>query len=374
MTINPRARLLYNNHAAGDGVTATASGAVVGYPASNAFDPALAKTWLDPGTFVIDATNDKLYVNDGGDKTATLTHGTYAGGSALASHVTTQLNAVSSSWTCSYGSYTFTIGRAGGGTKILRLSQTTAAAWDTLGFVGSVDTAAGTGLDADEPRNHTSVTMHWDLGVAREVRAFIAIAAAGMDFPISSSATVTLKANSVDDFSAPPLSVTLAATARGIHKFLDDIEDTTYRYWKWEFRDRLNTNGPTSFAISYVYLGDYHQLVSSNVDNGFRRTLVDPSVKTRSQGGTVHARRKTKYWRYESMVVDFLSRDEREDLEAVLLHLGQTESFFLALDPTAEISDSVGEFTKFMQLSEDSELEHVLYDMFRIRLACDEVI
>src|SRR5690606_33367489 len=102
--------------------------------------------------------------------TVTLTEGSYTY-ATLATHIQTQLNAASSGWTVAYSTTTgkFTISRSGSGT--LRFSETTDAAWDTLGFLGAVDDASGPWV-SDEQRNHTDEWVKVDLLSAREVDAF----------------------------------------------------------------------------------------------------------------------------------------------------------------------------------------------------------
>jgi acetylornithine deacetylase/succinyl-diaminopimelate desuccinylase-like protein len=184
-TRNARIRFCANNLAAGSGATCTASSANASYPLSNVLDNRRWKTWRTNGNFTITAgTNDKIYVNDTANVTATLTAGNYSGGAALAAHIQTQLNAVSTNWTCTYSSttYRFTIGRSSG-TATLRMTVTTAAAWSTIGYSRATDLAVGTGTAAETMALHTSESVVVDLGAGQPTEFFSIVGQLGYRVP-----------------------------------------------------------------------------------------------------------------------------------------------------------------------------------------------
>lgn len=375
MARNPFVRFLNNNLAAATGVTATYSSAKSGFPGANALDPMRYRRWIWAGRFAVTATNNKIYIADGSNFTATLTVGNYLSGTLMAAQIQTQLNAVSTLWTCTYSTTTFkfTIGRSSG-TATLRLTQTTNAAWSMLGYLGAADTATSTGLAADAARNHTTESVIFDLGAAKQCRAFCVIGPTDTDFALSSSAVSTLQANNVNDFTAPPLSVTLTPESTGIFQFLDDQAlGSTYRYWKWETSNPTNTLGP-ELPMHHVYLGDYAEVLAHNVVGGFQRKLVDPSEFAESAAGVLYARKRAKYWTYTGTKVDYLSGADRVTLESLMRTLGGTTPFYVSLDPTVTISQSVGEFTKYMLLDSSSSIQHVLYNLFNVTLGFREVI
>lgn len=372
-TRNNRARFLQNNMMAASGVTLTASGAKVGFPVTNLTDPYRYRMWIPPGTFVVTTANQKLYYNDGTDRTATIATGTYTYATLL-TVVATALNAFSSGWTCTYdfsgGTFKFTIGRASG-TKTLRCSVTTNAAWDMLGYTGSVDQTAAT---ADEPRNHTSEWFTVDFGVARSPLAFVLFCAADALFPIASTATVTLKGNNVNDFSSPAISRTLTADNLGIVHWLDDLSDTSYRYWKFEFQDRKNTVGPEGFGLNIGYLGDYVTPASTNIAGGFTRTPNDLSVVVKSVAGVPFVRKLPKPWSWDGFTVDYMSGNDRQLLEGLGASLGVATPFILALDPTVMVSAAASEFTKYVRFSQPPRSTHIRYDLHSFGFAVEEVL
>lgn len=372
-TRNPRVRFLQNNMLQASGVTLTASGAKTGFPLTNLVDPYRYRMWVPPGTFVITTANQSLPVNDGSNKTATVAAGTYTY-ATLAAAVQTALNAVSTLWTCTYdfsgGTFRFTVGRTSG-TKTLRCSVTTNAIWDTLGYTGSIDQTAAA---ADQPRNHTSEWFTVDFGVARSPLAFVLFAAADTVFPLTSQATVTLKANNINDFTSPAITRTLTAENVGICHWLDDLADTSYRYWKVEFSDRTNTAGPEGFGLNLAYLGDYVSPTTFNIVSGYGRTLVDPSVVQKSISGVAYFRKLQKYWTWDSFKVDYVSGADRLALEQLASSLGVDVPFILALDPTVVVSGSACELTKYVRFTTPPQAQHIIFDKFSVGFAVEEAV
>jgi len=376
MTRNAAVRFCQNNLASAAAATVSVSSSKTGFPSSYAFDSFRFRRWITTGCFRVTSSNKTLYINDGSNKTVTLTEGTYATGALLAAHIQTQLNASSTNWTVTYSTstYKFTVGRSSG-TATLRFTQTTNAAWDMLGYLGVVDTSVGTGTAADAVRTHTSERMQIDLGSSQPCTAFLMIGPAGEDFSIPVGATVTLKA---DDLAAnldssPALSLTLTPEATGIFKFLDDQASYTYRHWRIDWIDRTNPNGP-EYQICQVYLGDYVTFTARNLNLGFERQRVDPSKVFKSQSGVPYWSRRTKFWSFKNLNVDWLEGDNRTELERILDELGTTTPFFIALDPTAAVSDSVGEFTKYVTFDEVPPLKHLRYTYHGVSLSVSEVV
>lgn len=373
---NGNIRFMENNVLAASASTVTFSGAAAGFPGANVYEPERWKRWTFTGVFVVTSSNKTLYIADGTNKTITLTEATYATGTALAAHIQTQLNASSTLWTCTYnevaGAYLFKIARSSG-TATLRLTQTTNAAWSMLGFTGAADTSS-TPFTADEQRNHTSERIYLDAGIAKRIRAALMCGPSGESFGLSSSAVVTIMGNSINSFTAPPLSATFTEIDRnGAMLFLDDLTDTTYRYWVLDIQDRTNPNGP-ALSISQVYLGDYVELVDRNLNKGFRKTLVDPTEIKKSDSGVFYGRRKNKYWRFDSMSIEHLEDDERQEIEEMVEELGTDQPFWISIDPLAGISYALSELTRYVRFDGDFELQHVIYNKFSLSFSVEEVV
>jgi hypothetical protein len=374
MTRNHRIRFAENNLAAGDAAVLTVSSALAGFPATNLTDSYRFRTWKPAGNFTIDATNNKIYINDGTDRTITLTSASYTY-STLASHIQTQLNASSSAWTCTYSTTTFlfTIGRSAG-TAILRFTQTSGAAWDMLGYTPVIDTSSGTGLAANEVRNHTSEWIHLDLGVATEITFVSLLGLLGEVYSISDTATVTLMGNSSDSFTAPALTVTLTPDTHGLYKFTDDETNTTYRYWKLNIVDRLNINGPTAFEFGYFYLGDYTTIESRNVSSGFSKSQVDTTQAETSESGAMYFQTGFKYMKFESVEIGYMEASDRRALEQIFYDLGKYTPFFVSFDPTLLVSEETSELTRYVVFDDEPKFTHVKTDVYSVRMSFREVM
>jgi len=365
-------RMAYDNFAAASGASVSASSelAVAG-TAAFAVDAYRSTRWAPTGSFRIDATNNKIYINDGAPFTATLASAVYTTGALMATQVATALNAVSSSWTCTYSTTTglFTIGRSAG-TKTLVLTTTTNAAWSTLGYTGVVDQNAG--VAADVRRNHTSERFAIDLGLAKEVKFFAVYGLPDFEFSISATATCYLKGSATNDYATAAYSIALTPDSRGIYTFLADTPQT-YRYWWFDFIDKENTDGPASFSMN-IWIGDYVTTTSRNLINGFRIRTIDPSTITRSVSGIRYFNRKSKYTSISDTGIEWMSAADRLIIVNAFAYTGLTRPLFVSIDPTALISSSVSELTKLVVFESEPEFTHQRYDLFAVALSFVEVV
>jgi len=367
-----KARFLYNNFAASDFATITPSSELAGFDADNLVESFRFSGWRPTGQFTISATNKEIYINDGSDKTVSLTEAIYTTGALLAAHIQTRLNASSTLWTCTYSSTTFkfTIGRSSG-TALLRLATTSNAVWNTIGYIGAVDDDVGTGQVADVIRIHTSEYVTFDLGEARPVTTLAVIGRVSEAFKIPATATVRLYANNINSFSSPALTVNITSTADGIFHFLDG--DTTYRYWRFEFIDKENPAGPSAFDLRVLYLGSYESFTTHNINNGFSSVQSDDSIVSYSEGGTAFFRLKPKYWNY-SFSIEWVSESDRYLLRDMFNQVGISTPFFISIDPTGLISETVGELTKYVTFTDPYQQDHLRYKYFSQSMSVREVV
>lgn len=374
-------RLYTNNHAVADGVAVTFSSAVADFPGANALDERKWKRWRTAGRFTISAANKNVYINDGTDKTVTLTEGEYTSASALASHIQTRLNASSSNWSVasSPSSGRFSFGRSSG-TAILRCSVSTNAVWDTVGWTATTNQNVGIGAVGQARRNHTSESVRFDLLTARDVTGFIAIPPTDTVYAPTASATLTLKASNVG-FGTWAETWTLERTDRGVFQHFAAAE--AYRYWEFEIIDRENPGvenaaGDVLVAGPYmdhaqIFLGEHAGPSTRTIGLGFTRRLVDPSVVTTTEAGATFTRLRTKYWEIGGVRVEYLTQEERIDLERAVEEVGTAVPFFLSLDPGATISEDGGEFTKYVRLV-NADFSHLRWKYQRQDFSFREVV
>lgn len=376
MTVQcPHLRIAENNIGALTSNTITYSSQLSTYPFTNALNSFRSQVWKPSGYFLITASsNDTLYINDGADKTVTLTASStaYTTPDLLATQIQTQLNASSSNWTVtySYTTYCFTIAHTGSAT--LRLSQTSSSVWSTLGFTTSTD-LVGTSFTADQQRNHTSEFVQWDLGYAAPCGFFAVIGPLQSAFSISSSATIKIQANNFNLFTAPPLDVTLTKYDGGIFKFLDSL-DYNYRYWKFSIIDYGNTGGPQGISIGHLYLGSYQTFTTRMVDYGYDKTNMDPSVITRSESGVKYYSAKTKYSKFTGLNMNILTRANKDVLESIYQIKGTSVPFYISMDPLNQYTDNLDELTRYVTFSKDPSFKHIQKDQFTASLEFEECI
>lgn len=374
-TTNCNIRFMENNFAALTGGQITASSALSSFPVTNAVDSFRSKVYKASGHFEITASNNLIYINDGANKTVTVTAADYTTPAGLATAMQTALNAASSNWTVSYDSsgatYKFTI--ANSGSVTLRLTQTTNAIWDTIGFTTSSD-LVGTTQTADEQRNHTDEYIIFDLGAESPVDFAAVIGPLDENFSLSTTATIKLQANNLNVWSAPPFDHTLTRTDDGIYKFFDDVSDTRYRYWRFYYEDIYNAAGPEGISIGNIYLGDYVTFTSKNVSNGFGFETVDPSERVTSDNGTIYFDEKTNYFSLDGLKMGLIDLATRDSLLQIYRKVKTTTPFYVSLDPRLSISTDIEDFTKYVIFDGQPSYAHVIYDTFNMNFKLREVL
>lgn len=351
----------------------TYSSQVSAFPASNAYNSSRSKVWKPGGNFTVVSSNKVLYVNDGGDLTITLTEGSYTY-ATLATHIQTKLNASSSNWTCSYdfagSTFKFTISRSSG-TAHLRLSSTTDAAWDMLGFTGTTDLTTSPFV-AMEQRNHTEEWLQCDVGVPQNATFGALIGPIGEVLNLSNTANLRLQANNIDYWIDPPVDIAMSLDSQGSFQFLDDTVTDSYRYWRIYIKDRLNYRGPQGIKIAHAYIGSDVTLTGSNIGPGFGKTLVDPSLVQYSESGAAFYEVRTKYLSIPNMSIQLLSGSEQRELEQLFYDLGVQTPFYVSLDPKLEVSNSLQELTRYVLMQRPVNLQHIIRDYYSFSMEMRE--
>jgi len=377
-TTNEKIRFLDNNFAELTSGSITYSSELAAFPGSNSINKFRSKVWKPAGNFVITASsNDKIYINDGSNKTITITAGAYTP-DTLATEVQTQLNASSSGWTFDYdntaGEYKFRF--AHGSSHTLRFSQQTEALWDDLGYALTADETISTERKADEQRNHMYESVIYDLGYNAAVEFFSVISPLGEEFTISDQATIKIQGNNLNQWTSPPLDITLTRSENGVFYFFDSIADSSYRFWRFYFEDKYNANGNEGFSLSYFYLGDYTTITTNNtnIQVGINKTIVDPSLRTESEGGAIYFDKKTKYTNINNGLIALLDTSSRNDLEQLFFDFGTTTPFFVSLDPRTCVTDNLSDLTKYVVFNSPPRFTHVKSQYFNMSLNFREVL
>ena len=374
MARNHNIRFCDNNFAELISASVDYSSQLSTFPFSNAINKFRSKVWKPSGYFLITASsNDLIYINDGSNKTITLTAGEYATPVLMAAHIQTQLNASSSGWTVSYSSTTFkfTISRSSSAT--LRFSVTTTSTWNDLGFMLSTD-VIHTSWAAEEQRNHMYEFATFDMGYAATITFFAVIAPLDQVFPLSSSATIKLQANNLPQWTSPPLDLTISRLDGGLFRFLDDQDDTAYRYWRFYYQDKYNTLGSEGVQFGHIYVGDYTTFTDRGISHGYDKAIIDPSTVSVSESGAMYFDTKTKYSSFEGVELQILERDDKDFLETLFQTKGKHTPFYVSLDPLNQYTDYLDELTKYVVFEDSPKFKHIFRDMFSTTVRFRELI
>jgi len=364
-------RFMGNNFTTASSSTVTVSSEAALFPASNLQNTQRYKHWSPEGNFEITTSNYKMYyVEDTFAQTITLTTGSYTG-ATLAAEIQSKM--VGSTFTVTFDSTNlFTITKTDGGTLDLTVSNTLFAIWDVIGFTGSTDLTGSTAYTSDSIRIHTSETIDWDLGSDIKCTFFALIAKRENEFTLTSSAVITLEADSIPIGASPALALTLTRGSEGVFEFLDSNTDHTYRYWKLTIVDRENPLGSSGIKIGVAYLGDHITLSSRGMEKGFKKTQIDPSLKNTSESGATYYKIKNRYTRFSSLTMPFLTAVDRKAIEQFFYDHGNFKPFFLSMDPMLSASTDLQELTKYVKFDGDPSVTHIKTDVYTIQFNARE--
>lgn len=327
----------------------------------NALNNFRARPFKFTGRFEIAALNNKLYLNDGTSKTATIAVGEYTTRNAMASAIQTALNAVSSNFIVAWNSLSkrFTITRSG--TFSLILSNQLNAIWETIGFTNIADTAIGTAHSANEQRYHWPYEfIKIDFGYYPDIGFFGLIADSSKPLNISPMASVIIEANTLDDFTSPPVSFALTRSDRGVFKFFDD-DDYNYRFWRIRIEDNFAEN---EIEIGNLYLGEYSKFQIHYNAQGAKNFLDDRSEVSESESGQIYSFYKAPQRVYESIVLEAFKKSEMDFLKDLFKRFGIGTPFYISIDPKLEITSTLDDATFFCKFENKPEFTHLVGDLY----------
>lgn len=331
------------------------------FPYENALNNFRARPFKFTGRFEITALNNKLYFNDGADKTATIAIGEYTTRALLASAIQTALNAVSTSFLVTWSSLdkSFVINR--GSPFILKLSNQLNAIWETIGFVSIVDTASGSGFYAEEQR------LHWpfefikiDFGYYPEMGFFALIADSSKPLTITPMANVIIEANTIDDFTSPPVSINLTRADRGIFKFLDD-DNYNYRFWRLRIEDNF---APDEIEIGHLYLGEFTKFKDHYNAQGGSNSNEDRSDISESESGQIYSFYKAKQRAYDSVSIQAIDTEDMMFMKDLFNRVGVGNPMFISIDPKLEITSTLDDATFFCRIEENIKFTHITRNLY----------
>lgn len=174
---------------------------------------------------------------------------------------------------------------------------------------------------------------------ANNVSFFAMIGASDALFGLSSAATVTLKANSINLFTGgEPYSEVIPVKELGVYKTLSDEtnqDGIAYRYWQVVVDDSTN---PNDVEIAYLYLGD-NTILHRNMGNGFDYTSFDRTLIGTSDSGKRYALKKPSQTLIRAVSYQIMKKEDKDNLNQTIRNIGLHTPFLFVIDPTECLED-----------------------------------
>lgn len=331
-----------------------------GFTYENAINNFRSRPFKFTGRFEITALNNKLYFNDGTDKVATIAVGEYQTRASLASAIQTAMNAVSAGYVVTWSSVAkkFVIN---GTARVLQLSNQTNAIWETIGFISITDKPLATISTGEEQR------LHWpyefikiDFGYYPEIGFLALIADSSKPLNITTMANVIIEANTINDFTSPPVSINLTRADRGIIKFFDD-DSYQYRFWRLRIEDNF---ADQEIEIGHLYLGEFTKLKMHYNSQGGINANEDRSEISESESGQIYAFDKVKQRSYDSISLEAIDVDDMMFMKDLFKRIGLGNPFFISIDPKLEITSTLDDATFFCRIEESIKFTHITRNLY----------
>jgi hypothetical protein len=344
------------------------------YPFTNLTDyNQRAKTFKFGGRFLIEEdVNDKFYIDYLGTPSV---YQVPADDYATLDDLLTAIFAASSSvYEFSYDGDTNVIGVSAAIPFTLQLSLTTESIWETIGYTNGVDQSilASAVYEADEARFHWPYEeINVDFGYQAPIGFVGFIGDLAEEFKIPEGAVVRFMGNTIDDFTSPPLDKNLVWTDTGIFEFMDDIDDSAWRYIKITI---ACPSGPFYPEFGCLYIGDYTTLDGRNISTGVEMDLIDPSEQSLSEGGQLFTNDKTPFREFSSLDIGLASPEHVAFFKALYKLKQKSVPFFVSLDPTEFLSDSPDEYLAYVRFPESPKYKHILNNRFEVSFFLREAL
>lgn len=166
----------------------------------------------------------------------------------------------------------------------------------------------------------TGEWIKFDLGSEKDI-TMIAL----FGYNLTSGATVTLQANSEDNWTSAPYSKAITWNERALVKFIAE----KYQWWRIYFEDAANPD--TYIEIGRICCGAYY-MPPVNIDQEVQKKIVDPSFIQESEGRQGYAIEKEEYRVYDIRFTG-IDRTQQGALETMFRAVKNINVLVFALDP-----------------------------------------
>ena len=209
----------------------------------------------------------------------------------------------------------------------------------------------------------------FDLKTREEINTFCLLPHPIEGFKFSTSAVVKLQASSTNEWSAPPIDITLSIDETSdvfTHFFAADV---SYRYWRIAVTDSLN-------AYGYIELG---KIILGKNTAFTRLPSIGFSLKTEDQSKVNTTAYGHKYFdiypNIRTLEVELNLMDETDAYIWMdsFNRIGRVSPVFLSLDSTGEIFNT-NRFVFYGTYENNLEQEHVVRNRFSMPLVIGEML
>jgi len=187
-----------------------------------------------------------------------------------------------------------------------------------------------------------------------------------LDHNLSSTAVITLMGNTSDAWGAPAYSQVIAWNSKKIGYYLDQ----TYRYWRLQISDQLNTDG--YIEIGELYLGDYLE-PGKNYSYGWDQSTSVFETAAKSRAGV---EKKSLDYLQESFQITF-DRIPETDIDSLLSMLRAIKNEATRMvKPAWFFPEGAGDANNFYLVNIDKILsrEAMFLDQFTIAVDLSEAV
>ncbi len=343
----------------------TASSANSNFPVSNLKNPLRSKRWRSSGTFIVDATNNKIDFKESGggaELHSTITSGTYTA-TSLAAEIKTQLEVSGAetytvSWSQTSGLWT--IASSGAYLSILNntgVNQAVSILKVILGFPNTDKTGALT-YTGSEIAIHTIESIVFDMITAQDISSVVLLWPKEDGINLSSDAVVTIQANATNVWTSPTVSqvLTIDNTYETASHFFSSVQ--SYRYWRLTVVDPKNTD--LYVELGMVWIGENNTF--SEPENGFVFNVTDNSIVSRTQFGHEYVDEYPLITTLE-FSYNYLRYSVVQALENAFRSNGSKKPVMIVFDETETVFDK-DHFLIYGKMDKTFSLKHISYDMF----------
>lgn len=217
----------------------------------------------------------------------------------------------------------------------------------------------------------TTSNIVFDLGESADGQFFSMIGPLDETFGLTDSATITLQANSVNNFTSPPFEQVIPFDEKGAFKFFDGI-DTAYRYWKVNIVDTFNPAN-TNIRIGHIYIGPYFSITGKTIAAGFNYKRTDRSIVTEAVGASVFSNIRNSYRSLSGLRLELVDTTSKNNLDQIAMDVGVHSFFYISIDSDESISEAISDLTMYAKFTDDPETDHIRGNLWDVGFSVREV-